>query len=415
MSKYFVPVFALLLFFSTASFAQTRAELEKKKSGVQKEIGSLQKELENTQKNKNATLQQVNALKKKIAERENLIGGYAAQIQNLDKGISQTKQQLGTRQSNLRDLQARYAKMVLYNYRHASATGGLMFVLSANTFNEAFQRVRYLRRYAEYRRTQSEEIRVAILQLSEKQTQLLTFRSQKEMELQQEETQKQKLAREKSEQDKLVKNMSAKEKKIKSDLATKKKEQERLNKKIEEAIRREIAAATKASAKSGGSSSTKGSTKASTSAVLTMTPEAKALSSSFAANQGKFPWPVEKGSVSESFGTHAHPELKGVTTKNNGVDIRTAKGAAVRAVFKGKVVSIVNNPLYHKGVIVRHGEYFTVYTNLATVNVKVGDEITTKQTIGTVHTDADSGQSTVHFELWKGTVFLNPASWLAGN
>ena len=117
--------------------------------------------------------------------------------------------------------------------------------------------------------------------------------------------------------------------------------------------------------------------------------------------------------MSESFGTHAHAELANVTTKNNGVDIRTSKGAAVRSVFKGKVVSIVTNPLYHKGVIVRHGEYFTVYTNLASVNVKAGDEVTTKQSLGTVYTDSETGLSTVHFEVWKGTVFMNPENWLA--
>lgn len=416
MTKTFVRILTLLLLLTAqVSLAQTsRESLEKKKAGVEKEIGSLQKELEKTQKNKNATLKEVNALKKKIKEREALIGNYASQINNIDEGITQTKQQLGSRQTNLKELQTRYASMVLYNYRHRSAYDRMMFVLASRSFNEAFQRLRYLRRYSEYRRSQSGDIREAIVQLSDKQTQLQVAKTKKQKELELEQSQKEKLAQEKQEHDKLVNNMSKQEKKLKENLANKKKEQNKLNKKIEDAIRKEIAAATKAS--SGSASTAKSGTtaaKTSTSAALTMTPEAKALSSSFAANQGKFPWPVEKGNISEGFGTHAHAELKNVTTKNNGVDIKTTSGAAVRSVFKGKVVSIVNNPLYHKGVIIRHGEYFTVYTNLESVNVKVGDEVSTKQTIGTVHTDVETKQANVHFEVWKGTVFMNPQNWLA--
>jgi murein hydrolase activator len=171
MNKFFVALFTLLLFMSTiVSHAQTsRQELEKKKNKVENEISSLQKELEKTQKNKNATLQQVNALKKKIRDREKQINGYASQISSLDKGITQTKQQINTKQTRLQDLQSRYGSMVLYNYRHRNAYDRIMFVLSAHSFNEAFQRLRYLRRYSDYRKNQSGEIRVLITELTGKQ------------------------------------------------------------------------------------------------------------------------------------------------------------------------------------------------------------------------------------------------------
>lgn len=399
---------------SSFAFAQTsRTELEKKKDKLVKEITSLQAELDKTKKNKNATLGQVTALKKKIAARETLIGTYGSEINLLDKDISKTRSQITAEAARLKDLQVRYARSVHYNYKHMGAYDGLMFVLSSRSFNDAFQRLKYLRRYAAYRRTQSNGIKEAVSQLSGKQTKLVAVKNEKKQLLTEEQALRNKLAQEKSEQDKLAKTFTQKEKKIKADLATKKKEQDKLKKKIEDAIRKEIAAATKAAAAKSGTITTKASSSSSSSAALTLTPEAKALSNSFAANQGKFPWPVEKGSYFESFGTHAHPQLANVTTKNNGVDILTNSGAAVRAVFKGKVVSILTNPVYHKAVIVRHGEYFTVYSNLETVNVKAGEELATKQTIGTVHTNADTKQATVHFEVWKGTVFMNPAGWLA--
>jgi murein DD-endopeptidase MepM/ murein hydrolase activator NlpD len=127
---------------------------------------------------------------------------------------------------------------------------------------------------------------------------------------------------------------------------------------------------------------------------------------------GKLPWPVEKGSIWETFGTHDHPVLKNVTTKNNGIDIKTSPGANVRALFKGTVVSVLTNPVYHRAVLIRHGEYFTVYSNLESVSVKAGDEILTKEIIGKAYTDKENDITTVHIEIWKGTVFQNPELWL---
>jgi murein DD-endopeptidase MepM/ murein hydrolase activator NlpD len=138
------------------------------------------------------------------------------------------------------------------------------------------------------------------------------------------------------------------------------------------------------------------------------------MSNSFSANQRRFPWPVEHGVIIESFGTHPHPLLKNVTTKNNGVDIKTTAGSNVRTIFEGTVVNVLVNPGYHKAIIIRHGDYFTVYSNLESVDVKAGDKVSTKETIGKAFTDTDENITMVHLEIWKGTTLLDPESWLAG-
>jgi septal ring factor EnvC (AmiA/AmiB activator) len=216
--------------------------------------------------------------------------------------------------------------------------------------------------------------------------------------LKEQETEKKKLNTEKTEKDKLVKSLSKQEKTIKGNIDKKKKEQEQLKKQISDLIKKAI----DAEKKSGG---TGGSSPG-------LTPESKALSASFAANMGKLPWPVEKGEVYESFGEHPHPILENVKTKNNGMDIRTTANATVRSAFKGTVVSVLSNPGYHKAVLIKHGEYFTVYSNLSLVKVKANQEVDTKQSIGSAFTDSQTGLTTVHFEVWKGTQLLNPASWL---
>jgi septal ring factor EnvC (AmiA/AmiB activator) len=285
----------------------------------------------------------------------------------------------------------------------------LLFIFSAKSFNDAWQRIKYIRRYSTYKRLQADMIKSTVNNLSIKKSDLQVQVKEKNILLNEEQKQKLKLAKEKAEQDKIVKSFSKQEKKLKADLAAKKKEQEKINKAIKDAIKKEIANAAKANpnAKTGT-----GSTSSTSSSNLTLTPEAKELSNSFAGNQGKFPWPVAKGEILESFGRHQHPVLTHTETNNNGIDIKTNQGASVTTIFKGTVVSVLTNPIYHRAVLVRHGEYFTVYSNLETVNVKAGDVLTNKQVIGKAFTDSETGITMVHLEVWKGTVFMNPELWL---
>ncbi|MBX7109497.1 MAG: peptidoglycan DD-metalloendopeptidase family protein [Chitinophagales bacterium] len=397
-------VFLLLFTTITATTAQTnKDDLEKKKEQLLKEIETMQQQLDQTKKSKNANLSQLAALKKQIKTREKLIGNYNSQISQIDRELTAKVRTVRALDRDLDTLRANYANMVYYAYKHRSAYDKLLFLFSAKDFNDAFIRLKYIKRYSAYRRMQAELIRTTQKDLAKKMSQLKVQRTAKKQVLTEQEDQKKKLAREKAEKDKLAKSFSSQEKQLKTALAKKKKEQEQLKKQIADLIRKEI----EESKKKNGTASGKSSTGAS----LGLTPEAAALSASFASNQGKLPWPVSKGEITETFGEHEHAILENVMTKNNGVDIKTVPGADARAVFRGTVVSIISNPGYHKGVLIKHGEYYTVYSNLASVKVKANQEVETKQSIGTVFTN-ESGEATVHLEIWKGTTLLNPESWI---
>ncbi len=397
-------IIIILLFASTlTAFSQTQQDLQKKKDALMKEISQLQKELDATSKNKKTSLTQLSAIRNKIKARQELINTYSRQVALLDKDINKTSGTITNLNSDLKMMQANYARMVQYAYKHRTAYDILIFIFSAESFNDAIARVKYTRRYNTYKKFQAQLITLSVLELNQKKTILLTQKDEKKSLIQEQEKEKKVLSVEQQQKDKAVKTLSKQEKKIKDDIVKKKKEQDKLNKQIQDLIKKEIASVTKPT----GTKPTSGGT-----STMTLTPEAKELSNSFTSNLGKLPWPVEKGIIWETFGTHEHPVLKNVTTKNNGIDIKTIPGANVRTLFKGTVVSVLTNPVYHRAVLIRHGEYFTVYSNLESVNVKAGDQVSTKEILGKVYTDKENDITTVHIEIWKGTVFQNPELWL---
>ncbi|MBA3647679.1 MAG: peptidoglycan DD-metalloendopeptidase family protein [Chitinophagales bacterium] len=388
---------------SYAQNGQNKEDLEKKRDQIVNQINDLQKQLNQTKKSKSVNLTQLTLLQKKIEVRQKLIHEYTVQINQFDKQINEKSRTIRMLDRNLDTLKKNYANMIYYAYKHRSSYDKLIFLFSADNFNEAFIRLKYLKRYTAYRHMQADLILATEESLKKQMGVLKTAKKDKLQMVMQQTQQKDQLAAEKSEKDKMVKTLSGQEKKIKADLSKKKQEQSQLKKQIADLIRKEIEEQKKIAASAGKTNSSSSS--------LALTPEAAALSASFENNQGKLPWPVEKGEIIESFGEHPHPLLENVKMKNNGVDIKTGTGASVRALFKGKVVSILSNPGYHKAILIKHGEYFTVYSNLASVNVKTGEEISTKQSIGTVYNN-ENGITTVHLEIWKGTTLLDPENWL---
>ncbi len=412
-------VVAMITGFSQFSFSQnTRDDLEQKKDELKKEITTLQKNLDQTRKSKKSNSVQLAALQKKIAARQQLISTYTSEISQLDKEIINKVSTVRSLDNDLDTLKHNYAKMVYYAYKHRDAYNKLLFLFSASDFNDAFIRLKYINRYNSFRRQQAALIVTTENDLKKQMSVLKVKKQDKLQKVTEEQDQKQKLAAEKEEKNKLVKTLSKQEKDLKTSIDKKKKEQDALKKEIADLIRKEIEEAKKkamATPSASGKANASGSAKASSSSSLALTPEAAALSAGFENNQGKLPWPVEKGEISDQFGTHAHAVFDNLTVKNNGIDIKTTSGANVRAVFKGTVVGILTNPGYHKAVLVRHGEYFTVYSNLITVKVKANDEISTKQSLGTAYTDPATNETMVHLEIWKGTVLLNPESWILSN
>jgi septal ring factor EnvC (AmiA/AmiB activator) len=296
----------------------------------------------------------------------------------------------------------------------------LMFIFSSKDFNQAYQRLKYYQQYAGYRREQAAKIAASQRQIDRHRVELESVIGQK-IELMDAQThEKKKLDQEKQAKDQAVREFTDKEKQLMATLKTKQQAAQKLNSEIEKAINDEIRASEerrkkKAAAENKGAAKPRsGSAKpAATPAKLSLTPGEEKLSSSFSANRGKLPWPCDRGFISENFGEHAHPVLKNVKVKNNGVDIMTEQGAQIRSVFGGRVSKVMSFQQLNKVVIIRHGDYLTVYSNLGEVNVREGEEVKARQVIGKIEPDDDDQRPELHFELWYGKTILNPEIWLA--
>ncbi|TZF83195.1 peptidoglycan DD-metalloendopeptidase family protein [Pedobacter sp. BS3] len=414
-----------LLFFSIIlctvhTFGQSSAELKRRKEALTREINMLNSSLNKTSSSKRLSLKQINVLNAQIRLREQKINTINSEIRLLDNQISDNTNTVHSLQSQLNKLKKEYAGMVLFAFRNQSAYSKLMFIFAAKDFNQAYKRLKYLQQFGEYRQKQAKYIQETQRDLNAKIKELDHHKKEKSGLLSDEENEKQTLGKEKTKQSKVLTSLTRQEKNLRAELSQKQKEAARLNRAIRDAINREIeaakrkaeeearAAAARAKAATGTAVPEKPVAKGSS--VLAATPEAAKLSSDFLSNRGRLPWPVAVGTIVEDFGNHSYGV--NVNTFNNGVDIKTSEGAAVRAVFSGEVSTVQNiGGMY--AVLIRHGEYFTVYSNLRSASVSKGQKVSVKQTIGTVLTDSDDGTTQLHFEIRKGAEPMNPQSWLA--
>ncbi len=403
--KNFALLGLIFFMFAGAAHSQTRKDLESRKAQLQRDIELTNKLLEETQMDKKTTLNQLRTLRKKISIREELIRTINTELGMLDNQIISTADSIVVLEAQLKKLKDEYAKMIYFAYKNQNAYQRMMFLFAAKDFNQAYKRMKYLQQYSAHRKMQAEQIVGTSNELNQKKEELEARKKQKSSLLGSELQEKKVLASEQGQQENLAKGLQAKEKKLKQDLKTKQEAAARLNRAIEDVIRREIEAARK-KAEAEGKKAAPGVS------ALAMTPEAAKLSADFSGNRGSLPWPVDQGVITSTFGDHPHPVLRGIMTKNNGVDISTRKGTIARAVFEGTVSGVVIIPGANKAVIVRHGEYLSVYSNLDEVYVKMGDKLSTKQSIGLVHTNEEDSKTELHLEIWKSTTKLDPSDWL---
>lgn len=427
----------LLIFISTCvavnSFAQSSAELKRRKEKLNDELAELNREYDKVRKDKSVSIKQLNILRAQINLREDKIKTINSEVRNLDNQISENTNTVHTLQGQLDQLKKDYAGMVLFAYHNKSAYNKLMFVFAANDFNQAYKRLKYLQQFGNYRQRQAESIQGTQKDLGVKINELDRTKKEKRTLLQDQEREKQNLDKQRSDQAVVVSKLSKQQGYLKQQQRTKSKQISAINRQISSAIRREIAearrkaeaeareraAAERARAAAAerenkpapvAANKPKEITKSSSnSEVLNATPEAARLSNDFLGNRGSLPWPVANGTITQGFGTYY---IEGIKTENTGVDIRTSGGAAVRAVFSGEVSNVVNVSGTYL-VVIRHGEYFTAYSNLRSASVARGQKVSTKQTIGVVATDGATGETEVHFDLYKGQTPVNPKIWLA--
>jgi len=394
-TKLLISIILLLSFIPVFS-QQSKSDLEKKRKSIESEIAYTNKLLDETRKSKQNTLNELKLINNKLNNRNELIATLKKEVYLLDNEIGTTDNSIKNLNEDLDLLKDEYSKVIYFAYKYKTSYNKLIYLFSAEDLNQAFQRMRYLDQIGEYIRKEAKNIRD---KEAKKQTQLKILKSKKEQKsalLDQESVQLFKLEREKSDKNKLNNKILGEEKKLRAQLRKKEKESKKLQRQIEDII----ASATKTKG-SGGKTIT-----------YALTPEERQLSSSFVGNKGKLPWPTSRGIVSEKFGVHSHPVFKKVKTKNNGINILTSSGGEARSIYNGKVVSVTTITNKNKAVIIRHGEYFTVYSNLESVYVKAGDNISTKEELGRIHTSGD-GKTELHFEIWKGKTMQNPAYWIS--
>ncbi|WP_111670501.1 murein hydrolase activator EnvC family protein [Algoriphagus litoralis] len=404
-----IPFLIFFLFLgSVDSFSQTkktREELEREKAEVQARLREFDAILKQTTATKKTSLGELNALTRQFQTQNRLVNTLDREVRLINQEISETENKIESLENQLKDLKAEYSRMIYNSSKLNRGLSIVAFVFSSGNFNQLYMRLKYLKQYSDSRKQQAEQIEKLSLELVDQRAQLDQKKADKIAVLSEEQKERAELERLRKSQQGVVNTLSKKEKDIQRQITATKKQQEQLNRMIKQVIEDEIRRA-EAEANKANSTTTK---KAGTS--MPMTPEAAALSSSFAGNKGKLPWPVEAGFVSQGYGTYPHPTLKGIVLDSDGLEIRTQPNAAVRSVFDGTVSKISTIPGYGLTVIIKHGEYFTMYSRLKNISVKVGQTVKAKETIGQVAANAD-GQSEVHFQTWKGLQIMDPATWI---
>ncbi len=393
----------------TSAMDKRKDQLEKQVLQLKKDIAIMERAIQVTSNKKKLTEKEVAALRASIDKKNKQIGSFKNEINSFKKDIEKTSVEIDQKVSTVTYLKEKYAKLLNEIYKTMVADKAAVPILFPD--NTRFIHKNYLRIISNYRLSQAGEIRKTIVTLEGKKSKLEISKNVAEVKLKKEDQLKAELDKERKKKDQEISTLSQKEEKIKKQIEAKNKAAQKLNASIQRIIEEQIRLAKAKAEKNKPVNTT--TTKTENKAEAYLTPKEVELSRDFASNQGRLPWPVAKGNITSYFGRHEHPTLKGVYIENNGVDFKTEPGASARAVFDGNVISIFYLPTTQNCVIVKHGEYFSVYSNIANPSVKVGDNVSTKQTLGQAYTDSEEKSTKVHLEIWKGKDKINPSLWLS--
>lgn len=423
--KHFCTYFFLFICSLSVSTAYAQVdkqkELEEKRKTILEEIKQINSLLFKTKKEEKSVLSQVEDLNQRIAATENLIRITNQQANLLTRNINENINKISDLREELTKMKADYAEMVRKSYKSKNQQNRVMFLLSSENFLQAYKRVQYMKQYANFRKKQGEGIKEKTEQLQKLNADLIEQKKDKQKLISENEASKKALTKERKDQRDLVATLKKDEGKYTSQIRNKQREADEIDRQIEALIKAAIEEANRLAREKALAESKAAGTTVSTKNVITkpakteafaLTAEDKALATSFASNKGKLPWPVEKGMVIKSFGRHQHPQFPNVTTNNSGVEIATNDNAEVRTIFDGQVMAIQLIKGANKVVFIQHGDFISVYSNLATVNVKKGDKVSTKQTIGTVAKSPTEGRTVLKFYIYQNKTKINPADWI---
>jgi len=389
-------IFGLFLFIWPAVFAQSVEELRQRKQQAANEIKVTNDLLTKVSASQKATLNRLQLLNRQINQRNEIISTISSEVSLLQQMINDNTLVVNMLTADLEEIRREYARLIQVAYKNRMAYDKILFLLSSENVNQAYRRMLYLRQYAHHRKKQSETIESLQSLLAKK---VVTLENQKRarQELLTEQVQEsRKLETEKRQQNTLAQQLQKQQNELRNKLAQ--------QRRIEQQLEREIQRIIEEEARKTSTPAEKG---------FALTPEQKLIGDSFEQNRRRLPWPVERGVITEKFGVHPHPVLRNVTVNNNGVNIATSAGSKARAVFNGEVSRVFGITGGNMAVIIRHGQYLTVYSNLIDVTVKKGDKVSVRQNIGTVYADpADGNKAILKFQIWRESTKLNPEDWL---
>ena len=377
----------------------TQKQLEDKKADIKKELKEINALLFTNKQKKAALFSDVENLSYKIERKQELIKLTNQQINLLNQEIEDNTKSIEKLEKDLFEVKEAYKEMILKSFKSKSGKNRLMFILSSETFFQAFKRTQYIKQYSLFRKNQAKKIGLISEELKEIKKELLFKRDFKEGLLTKNRSTQKTLEIEKKEANNIVYKLRNQEKKYKRNIIAKEKESQKIDKQIDKLIREAIAR----SNKNKSSKNPKG---------FNLTPEAKALAKKFELNKGKLPWPVSRGVVIQKFGTQPHPVVKTAKIKSNGIVIATEKFQKVKTVFEGSVLSVLQFRGSNPTVLIQHGNYITAYKNLSRVFVSKGDRVSSNQYIGEVFTNSSTGKSSIQFSIFQKTTPLNPLLWI---
>jgi len=396
---FFLGIIFLLSFQEIFAQSEQQRELEKRRQEILKGIEHVNVLFFSSKKQTQSVLQQVHELDIKLRARQKLIDITNQQANLLNRDIRRNEQKIKDLTYELSLLKSDYADMIRKAYKSKSDQSRLMFLLSSDNFLQAYKRLQYMKQYANYRKSQGVEIQDKTLQLDLTNEDLAKQVTAKEVLIKENMEAQALLLTEKKEQEILVKNLKKKERSFANEIKKKQQEVDRIDKQIQKLIRKAIAASNKGSGNTG-------------SIKFSLTPEAKILSDNFVSNKGNLPWPIEKGLLVLGFGKQPHPYVKNVYINSNGVRIATEEGTKARAIFEGEVLEIQVISGANKTVLIQHGNYISVYSNLGKVYVKKGEKIKVYQEIGKVYTNKATNETVLKFSIFRDSDPQNPADWI---
>jgi len=394
MIRVLTTVFLGFIFIATL-LGQSKEELQRQKQKAFDEIKLARELMEQTAEKRSSSVQRIRILQRGINSRTKLIGTVEKEVLLINSDIDEVQAQIRRLTAENDRNKEEYARLIYFAYRNHTNYEKLMYLLAGANISQSYQRYKYLKYISEYRVQKAREIEGLIIELDLKSDELDGLKSEKLTLLENNEEEQKKLLSERSQRSNMVENLRRQESKLKKEIEEKERITHELESKIREIIEEEARKLN------------------SNNIYAALTPEQALVGNDFRRNKGKLPWPVDRGIITTGFGDNEFPGLRGSSLKNNGVDINSSSGTEVRSVFEGDVTKVFAILGANYTVLIRHGEFLSVYQNLVNVRVKTGDNVLTKEVLGEAFSDEEHNISMVHFEVWQEREILNPEEWLS--